>query len=206
MLSMLLMLLILKLHCKLEQLKSNVFVLFSIFCVGNTFSQTVYTTINSDVKTKIRPTYLQYDFTVALKGNPNAGEINEYTKEKETWFLPDGLGMKIGYGLHYIKWLAIGIHSGINWEWTNKLVLVPVFANLKLSPRIGEDTSIVLQTGIGKAMALGRGNLSGGYKKLSLGLQSDPLLLFIEISQYDFRLNNQKNNGNISLGLSIISF
>lgn len=102
------------------------------------------------------------------------------------------MGAKIGSGLHYNNWIVLGIHAGINWEWENKLVIVPLFANFKLSPKIGNETRIVLQTGIRKAVALGRGSLSGYYKKLSLGLQSDDVLLFIEISQYDFRINNQK--------------
>ncbi len=172
----------------------------------NTFSQTVFTTVNPAQKTKTKPTYAQYDFTLAFKGNPNAGETNEYTNDKESWFLPDGLGAKMGCGLHYHKWVALGIHTGINWEWTNKLVVVPVFANFKLSPKIGDETRIVLQTGIGKAVALGRGGLSGDYKKISLGLQNDDALFFIEISQYDFRINDQKNSGDISLGLSVIQF
>ncbi|MDD5151813.1 MAG: hypothetical protein PHC28_15265 [Flavobacterium sp.] len=187
-------------------MKSNLIVLFSFLFAVNTFSQTVFTTTNSDKKTKSKPTYIQYDITAAIKGNPNAGETNEYTKEKESWFLPDGLGAKIGYGLHYNNWVALGIHTGINWEWTNKLVVVPIFANFKLSPKIGEETRITLQTGMGKSVALGRGSLSGDYKKISLGLQSDAVLFFIEVSQYDFRINNQRNSGNISLGISLISF
>ena len=64
----------------------------------------------------------------------------------------------------------------------------------------------MLQIGLGKTAALGRGSLSGDYKKLSLGLQSDDLLFFIEIGQYDFRLNDQKNIGKISLGISVVRF
>ncbi len=187
-------------------MKNSLLVLIPFLFAINTFSQTVFTTTKAEEKTKSKITYVQYDFTLALKGNPNAGETNEYTQTKETWFLPDGLGAKIGYGVHYNNWVALGIHTGIYWEWNNKLVVVPVFANFKLSPKIGEETRIVLQTGIGKAAALGRGSLSGDYKKISLGLQSDDVLFFIEISQYDFPINDQKNSGNISLGLSVIRF
>lgn len=187
-------------------MKSNLILLFSFLFALNTFSQTVYTTTEAEEKIKLKPTYIQYDISIAIKGNPNAGDVDPYTNEKENWFLPDGFGTKIGYGLHFNKWLALGIHSGINWEWTNKLVVVPLFANFKLSPKIGEETRIVLQTGLGKAIALGRRSLSGDYLKISLGLQSDELLLFIEVNQYDFRLNNQRNSGNISLGLGFISF
>ena len=71
---------------------------------------------------------------------------------------------------------------------------------------MGEDTRITLQLGLGKAMALGRGNLIGDYKKISLGLQSDDLLLFIELNHYAVPISTQKDSGNISLGISLISF
>ncbi len=117
-------------------MKNNLFVLFSILLVSNTFSQTVFSMKKFDTKSKPKYTYFQFDITLALKGNPNAGETNEYSQKKESWFLPDGLDSKIGYGLHYNKWVALGIHTGINWEWENKLVVAPIFANFKLSPKI----------------------------------------------------------------------
>lgn len=187
-------------------MKNNCIFFVYILFATNTFSQTVFTTTKSDTKTKPKISYIQYDFTVALTGNPNAGATNEYAKNKESWFIPDGLGSKIGYGLQYNKWASLGIHTGINWEWSNKLVAVPIYANFRLSQKIGDDARIVLQTGLGKAVALGRGSLSGDYKKISLGLQMDSTMFFIEISQYDFQLHNQKNIGNISLGLSMTSF
>jgi hypothetical protein len=76
-----------------------------------------------------------------------------------------------------------------------------------LSPKINDETRITLQLGIGKAIALGRGNLTGDYQKISLGLQNaDDVLLFIELNHYAFPINNQRDSGNISLGISLISF
>ncbi len=150
--------------------------------------------------------YTQFDGTIALRGNPDANVVDEYTQKKGSWFVPDGLGTKLGYGVHYKKWLGLGIHSGINWEWTDKLVVVPVFANFRLSPQVGEESRITLQLGLGKAIALGRGDLMGDYKKISLGLQNDDLLLFIELNHYALPINKQKSSGNISLGISLISF
>jgi hypothetical protein len=94
-----------------------------------------------------------------------------------------------------------------DWQWTEKLVIVLVFANLKLSPKISEDTRIALQLGLGKTMALGRGDLMGEYKKISLGIQTpDDLIIFIELSHYAIPINNQKDTVSISFGLSLITF
>lgn len=188
-------------------MKNNLVFLLSFLFVANAFSQTVFTTTKSDTKTKPKHTYIQYDITLALTGNPDAGTINEYTKDKESWFIPNGLGTKFGYGMHHKKWIALGIHSGLNWDWSNKLVVTPVFANFRLSPKISDETRITLQLGLGKAIALGRGNLIGDYKKISLGIQNDDnILFFIELNHYALPINNQRNSGNVSLGLSLISF
>lgn len=101
----------------------------------------------------------------------------------------------------------MGINSGVDWKWSDKLVIIPVFANVKLSPKISEDTRVTLQVGLGKAIALGRGDLMGDYKKISLGIQTpDDLVVFIELSHYTIPINNQKDSGSISLGLSLITF
>jgi hypothetical protein len=152
-------------------------------------------------------TYIQFDVAIPIKGNPERGETDANGNKNSSWFLPDGLNSKIGYGLHYNKWIALGINSGIDWKWADKLVIVPVFANVKLSPKISEDTRIALQLGLGKAMALGRGDLMGDYKKISLGVQTpDDLIIFIELSHYAIPINNQKDTGSISFGLSLITF
>jgi hypothetical protein len=152
-------------------------------------------------------TYKQFDSTIALTGNPDRDQVDTYTNEKEPFFMPDGIGSKFGYGVHYNKWIGIGIHSGLNWEWSRKLVVAPIFANLRLSPKISDETRITLQLGLGKAIALGRGDLIGDYKKISLGIQTDDdLILFMELNHYGFLVNSQAAPGNISLGISLISF
>lgn len=68
-------------------------------------------------------TYTQFDITVAVTGNPNRNEVDPNTNKKQSFFIPDGIGSKFGYGVHYKKWIGLGIHSGLSWEWSNKLVV-----------------------------------------------------------------------------------
>ena len=152
-------------------------------------------------------TYMQFDITIALTGNPNRDEVDPYTNKKQSFLIPDGIGSKFGYGVRYKKWIGLGIHSGINWEWSSKLVVAPVFANLRLSPKISDETRITLQAGLGKAIALGRGNLIGDYKKISLGVQTDEdLVIFIELNRYAIPVNRQSEVSSLSIGVSLISF
>jgi hypothetical protein len=46
-------------------------------------------------------------------------------QQKQSFFIPDGIGSKFGYGVHYKKWIAVGVHSGLNWE-SSKLVVAPI--------------------------------------------------------------------------------
>ncbi|WP_264535316.1 hypothetical protein [Flavobacterium sp. N1736] len=152
-------------------------------------------------------TYIQFDVAVSIAGNPERNESEDYPGQKNNaFFVPDGLGSKIGYGVQYKKSITLGIHSGIDWKWDEKFVAVPVYLNLGLSPKIGEESRIILQAGYGKGFALGRGNLSGEYKKIRLGIGSDDFTLFAEIAQYEIPLHKEKNIGNISFGVSLISF
>lgn len=154
-------------------------------------------------------TYAQFDFAVSITGNPN-NTNDSYSDSESTssnaFLVPNGLGSKIGYGVHYKKWLTLGIHSGIDWKWDDKLVAVPVFLNLGLSPKVGPETRIMLQVGYGKGFAIGRGNLNGEYKKLKLGIGSDDFILFAEICDYDFPLHNEKSIGMISFGITLQDF
>jgi hypothetical protein len=176
-----------------------------LFFSVNSFSQTIYTTIEG-VKTK--STFTQFDISIPLQSNPYREQNDLDEKRNNSWFLPDGLSSSFGYGFHYNKWISIAIHSGIDWKISESLVVAPIFANFKLNPKLGiKPTRIVAQVGFGKSFALGRGNLEGLYKKLSLGVQTDEdLLLYIQISEYGFSLHNQKNIGSLSLGISLITF
>lgn len=151
--------------------------------------------------------YFQFDLAAPLKANPDREQTDSNENGNNSWFVPDGLSGKIGYGIHNEKWVSIGIHSGIDWKVSEKLVVIPVFANFKLSPKIGEEARLYLQLGYGKSFGLGRGPLMGAYKKISLGIEgAEGISLFAEIAEYDFVLNKRDPITSFSLGLSIITF
>jgi hypothetical protein len=181
------------------------FALFFLFS-AQAFSQDLFENNQQGQKPTSKYNYTQFDLAVPLRGNPNAGRRDQYTQTNESWFLADGLSPKVGFGLHNNNWIALGIHTGINWEWSNKIVAIPVFVNFRLSPKIAHNKKIVLQLGRGKGFAIGKRGLSGDYGKVSLGHQSDEVLIFVEVAQYDFRIGNQDKIGSFSLGISIIHF
>jgi len=163
--------------------------------------------INSALYSQERKfTYIQFDVAISITGNPDRDEPEAYAGEKKSFFIPNAIGSKLGYGVHYNQWLTLGIHSGLDWKWDDKLVAVPVYLNFGLSPKISESGRITLQLGYGKGFALGRGNLNGEYKKIRLGLTGSDQTIFIEVSDYDFQLHDQKSIGSLSFGVSLISF
>jgi hypothetical protein len=187
-------------------LKTQICSILLLFFATNTFSQTVYKTVEG-TKSKTKPTYLQFEVAVAIVGNENAHRIDPNTKQKEFWLKPDGVISKIGYGIHYNQWATIGLHSGIEWKFSDKLVAIPVFVNMSLAPKIGEESRLYFQFGYGKSIALGRGALLGNYKRASLGFSpNEDFLIFIELSQHDLMFDNNLNVGSVSFGIAKILF
>jgi hypothetical protein len=76
-------------------------------------------------------TYTQFEVTLAFTGNPKSGEVDQRTNIKNLGSFQT-VWNKISYGLRYKK---NGIYSGLNWDWSNKLV-VAYFANFRLSPKM----------------------------------------------------------------------
>lgn len=152
-----------------------------------------------------KSTFTQFEITIPLKGNDTYGEIDDYGTRSDYMLVPDGISSKFGYGIHHNKWVGISIHSGIDWKITPKLVSVPVYGQITLNPRIGEETGILLQLGLGKSFALGRGDLSGTYHKIRLGLSDSDLALFIDVSSHGFSIRGTEM-GSFSIGISLFSF
>ena len=88
---------------------------------------------------------------------------------------------------------------------SEKLVVAPLFLNLRIMPKIAEETRIGIDIGLGHTFALGRGDLSGTFKRIKLNLEADDMQLFIEVVSYGFELNNN-SQGSLSLGIALVSF
>lgn len=155
-----------------------------------------------------KPFFIKFDFSVPLKVNQYAGEIDPYTDEKESWFLPDGLSARVGISSHYDKWIGVGINTGLDWKGSKCLVVMPVFGSFRLSPRIAEDFRITSEIGYGRAFSLSGERLSGYFKKISLGIEDEEngLGFYMELCQYGFAKINQERIGSFSLGINYIIF
>jgi hypothetical protein len=151
--------------------------------------------------------YTQFDISVPLKGNSTYGEIDSNGVRSDYWLLPDGLSLKYGVGIDHKKWVSLGVQTGIDWIATQKLVVVPVFANFKLSPKVSEDVRVYIQAGYGKSFGIGRGSLIGIYRKISLGVENDEgVSLFIQVSDFGISFVNIESVASLSIGLSLITF
>jgi hypothetical protein len=181
---------------------------YLIFFYGCSFfaqeDKTTYTTIE-EKKQKSIPFFTQFDANIPFRLNENRGEIINGSRNNY-WFLPNGLCVSAGFGIQQQKWIAISAHSGLDWLGTQKLVAVPLYINFRISPRIYEDSRLVLQAGFGRGFALGRGDLSGAFQKYSLGFENDDdLNIYIVLSGYDFKTPDQAF-GYIGLGVSVRRF
>lgn len=86
------------------------------------------------------------------------------------------------------------MNTGVDWIATEKLVVIPVFGDLKLSAKIASEEQLFLQAGYGRSIVIGRGNLTGDYKKIGIGFKNttEGLGLFAEVTQYGFTLHSAK--------------
>lgn len=162
---------------------------------------------NQIEKAKIKSTFFQFDLSIPLTANINRGESNANDSKSTSWFLPDGISGKFGFGIQQKKWIGLSLNTGIDWKINEKLVAVPLFGNLRISPGFKNGTRLTLQAGYGKGFALGRGNLVGDYQKYSIGIETtEDLIIFAEVSGYDFKIHNNTSTYNLSLGVAIRTF
>lgn len=184
----------------------NIFSLFALLLFYVSFSQVEYTVKNSDsIPTKKKITFTQFEISVPLQGNKNRGELLPDGSTNNSWFLPDGVNSNFGYGIHFNQWLGISANTGIGMKLSEKLVVAPVFSNLRIMPKVGEETRFGIDVGLGHAFAIGRGDLSGTFKRVKLNLEASELQFFLEIVSYGIRLNDN-SQGSISIGFALVSF
>lgn len=143
-----------------------------------------------------------FDINIPFRGNDTYGEIDENGNRSDYWFLPDGIGFKFGYGIHFSEWIGLSLNTGFDVVAQQKLVSVPIYPSIVLSPKIADDTNLLFQFGYGKSFAIGRGNLSGTYKKFRLGFGDEDLIFFADVSLNGFSIYDFSETGSISLGIS----
>lgn len=182
-------------------------ILLSLFFLCNLSFAQVEITVNDsdDIPTKKKITFTQFEISVPLQGNKNRGEVFPDGSTNDSWFVPDGVNSNFGYGIHFNQWLGITANSGIGMKLSEKLVVAPVFYNLRIMPKVGEETRFGIDFGLGHTFAIGRGDLSGTFKRVKLNLEASELQIFLEVVSYGINLNNN-NQGSISLGIALVSF
>lgn len=182
------------------------FLLFAFLIINWSFAQ-VETSINdsASAKPETKITFTQFELSVPLQGNKNRGEVFPDGSVNNSWFVPEGINSSFGYGIHLNEWLGWSAHTGIGMKLSEKLIVAPVFSNLRIMPKIGEETRLGIDVGLGQSFALGRGDLSGTYKRIKLNLEASEFQLFIEIISYGFQLHTT-NQGSISVGFGVLTF
>lgn len=186
-------------------MKHNFHLLLLLICFSG-FSQEIKDAEQIE-KPKTKRTFLQFDASIPLAANIHRGETYADGSKNTTWFLPNGFSGKFGFGIQQNKWIGISLHTGIDWIADEKLLAVPMFGNLRISPGLGNGSRITLQAGLGKGFALGRGNLVGAYQKYSIGIETDEdFIVFAEVSGYDFKIHNKTSVYSFSLGIAIRTF
>ena len=176
--------------------------LFSILFLCH-FGYSQETPKETDAETPTH-SYAKLDFSFPIKANQYAGEIDPYTGEKQYWFLPDGISARFGFGVKPIDWIGIGANIGIDWKASECLVVAPLFGTLKICPKIGDDSRIIVEPGLGRALTLGKNNLAGYFKKISIGFEDTDVGfgLYVELCQYGFSKNTNQKIGSFSVGLT----
>lgn len=79
--------------------------------------------------------YTQFEISIPLQGNNNRGEVFPDGSTNNNWFIPDGINANFGYGIHFNKWIGISANSGIGMMISEKLIMTPVFSNLRIMPK-----------------------------------------------------------------------
>ncbi|MFL9844576.1 hypothetical protein [Flavobacterium rhizosphaerae] len=153
--------------------------------------------------------FTQISLSIPFRSNPAKDEVENYDDTEPTvldYFLPDGIGLNYGIGIHFKSWIGLSANTGIEWIGSEKLVSAPVYGSVIFIPRFFEDTNLYMQAGYGYAFALGRGNLSGTYAKARLGLAGEMQALYVEVTGNNFNMHGKSTIGSFSIGVTLYDF
>lgn len=155
--------------------------------------------------------YTQIGFSIPIIVNNEEDYEDQYYQDDDESFWDqfelDGISINAGAGVHFKKWVALGIGTGLDCRINAKLVAVPVYGVLTFNPHFNGDSSFLLQYSYGHSFALGRGDLSGPYQKYKLGIHFDNYtLVYLDVSVIDIPVSNFKNVQSISIGLDLMNF
>lgn len=188
-------------------LKTPLLSLLLLLSAGAFAQDTVYQTYSAPEEKEYGVFFTQVALGVPLNLNPHRGEVDPATGESGSWFIPDGISLHGGAGIHLKKWIGISANTGIDWRIKQKLVSVPIYGMLTVNPHFNKETSILLQAGLGQAYALGRGNLNGTYQKYRLGIMfDDDMCIFIDGSLFGYPLKDIRETGTFTIGLGLFNF
>lgn len=181
---------------------------FLLLLATNFCYSQVEKTIGSGTSQRKKLTFAQFDISLAFQPNEQFDQPTLNGERRQSRFVPVGIASNIGYGIHYKQWIGLSANAGLIFIGNEKLVAVPAYLNIRLSPKISEDSRITLQYGLGQSFAIGRGNLNGTYQKISVGYENnDGNLIFVAIEGHGYgTVNINSHVGTLSLGLALISF
>ena len=169
---------------------------FSVLLLSNiSYAQDTQNNIDKTIKAK--HFFSTINFAIPVVNNPEStdGCLNI-----------DGVILRTGIGAHFKKTIGAGLNIGIDWSNSNCIVAVPMFGNLRFSPKIGKEIRIILDAGYGRSLTLGGSHLSGNFRKLSLGLGDDEVSLYVEINDYGFSKDYPDHLGSLSFGVNATFF
>ncbi len=183
------------------------FTIVLLFVATFCYSQ-IEKTIGTGIPQKDKLTFTQFDISLSFQPNDNYGQNNIYGQISEYRFLPVGVASSIGHGIHVKQWIGLSANTGLIFIGNEKLVAIPVYGSLRFSPKLRDNARITLQYGLGQSFALGRGDLSGRYQKISLGIENNEgNILFVSIENHGYRTINMNSQiYTINLGLASVSF
>jgi hypothetical protein len=185
-------------------------IFFATLCCFSQETTVFITGEGSDTKSKSSflddfGIFSQFAVSLPFRANPNytnAADNDEY------WFVPDGISAHAGFGAHVFESIGFSLNTGVDWHGTPKLVSVPVYGSIMLTPSISDTSGILLQAGFGEAFAIGHGRKGGFYQKYRAGYidEEGNFGFFAEVNFYGYSWKDAGQMGSVNLGMCFFLF